>query len=82
VSLLWFVRSIADYAKYTRPRSPSDPHFRSSHERAKAAPGVTQRLLGLGVAPVGSTADEFAALIRAEYDKWDPVIKAAGIRGE
>jgi tripartite-type tricarboxylate transporter receptor subunit TctC len=49
---------------------------------AVKAPAVSQRLLGLGAAPVGSTAEEFAALIRAEYDKWGPVIKAAGIRGE
>jgi tripartite-type tricarboxylate transporter receptor subunit TctC len=54
---------------------------RSIAEAVKAA-GVSQRLLGLGAAPVGSTADEFAALIRAEYDKWGPVVKAAGIRGE
>jgi tripartite-type tricarboxylate transporter receptor subunit TctC len=45
-------------------------------------PAVKERLLGLGAAPVGSTAAEFAALIRAEYDKWGPIIKAAGIRGE
>ena len=52
--------------------------YRELHQ----APGVSQRLLGLGAAPVGSTSDDFAALIRAEYDKWGPVIKAAGIRGE
>jgi tripartite-type tricarboxylate transporter receptor subunit TctC len=49
---------------------------------AVQAPAVQQRLLGLGAAPIGSTSEEFAALIRAEYDKWGPVIKAAGIRGE
>ena len=43
---------------------------------------VAQRLLGLGATPIGSTSQEFSALIRAEYDKWGPVIKAAGIRGE
>jgi tripartite-type tricarboxylate transporter receptor subunit TctC len=46
------------------------------------APAVKERLLGLGAAPVGSSAAEFAALIRAEFDKWGPIIKAAGIRGE
>jgi tripartite-type tricarboxylate transporter receptor subunit TctC len=46
------------------------------------APAVKERLLGLGAAPVGSNAREFSALIRAEYDKWGPIIKAAGIRGE
>ena len=54
---------------------------RSVAEAVKAA-GISARLLGLGAAPVGSTSDDFAALIRAEYDKWGPVIKAAGIRGE
>jgi tripartite-type tricarboxylate transporter receptor subunit TctC len=49
---------------------------------AVKAPGVRQRLLGLGAAPIGSTSQEFAALIRSEYEKWGPVIKAAGIRGE
>jgi tripartite-type tricarboxylate transporter receptor subunit TctC len=45
-------------------------------------PNVKERLLGLGAAPVGSSAAEFAALIRNEYEKWGPIIKAAGIRGE
>jgi tripartite-type tricarboxylate transporter receptor subunit TctC len=54
------------------------------HSVAEAvkAPGVSERLLGLGAAPVGSTSDDFAALIRAEHDKWGSVIKAAGIHGE
>jgi tripartite-type tricarboxylate transporter receptor subunit TctC len=50
--------------------------------QAVKAPAVAQRLISLGAAPIGSTAEEFAALIRSEYDKWGPVIKAAGIRGE
>jgi tripartite-type tricarboxylate transporter receptor subunit TctC len=62
------------------------PTVKAKLERSVAeavkAPGVSQRLLGLGAAPVGSTSDDFAALIRAEYDKWGPVIKAAGIHGE
>jgi tripartite-type tricarboxylate transporter receptor subunit TctC len=43
---------------------------------------VKTRLLSLGATPVGSSPDEFASLIRADYEKWGPVIKAAGIRGE
>ncbi len=46
------------------------------------APAVKERLLGLGAAPIGSSPEDFAALIRAEYEKWGPIIKAAGIRGE
>ena len=40
------------------------------------------RLLALGATPIGSAPDEFAALIRSDYEKWGPIIKAAGIRGE
>jgi tripartite-type tricarboxylate transporter receptor subunit TctC len=29
--------------------------------------------------PAGSTPEEIAALIRADYEKWGPIIKAAGI---
>jgi len=46
------------------------------------APAVRARLLALGATPIGSSPEEFAALIRADYEKWGPIIKAAGIRGE
>jgi tripartite-type tricarboxylate transporter receptor subunit TctC len=43
---------------------------------------VRARLLALGATPIGSSPEQFAALIRSDYEKWGPVIKAAGIRGE
>jgi len=49
---------------------------------AVKAPAVLERLRALGATPVGSTPDVFAAFIRAEYEKWGPVIKAAGIKPE
>jgi tripartite-type tricarboxylate transporter receptor subunit TctC len=45
-------------------------------------PTVHQKLLQLGATPIGSPPDVFAAFIRAEYEKWGPVIKAAGIKME
>jgi Tripartite tricarboxylate transporter family receptor len=45
-------------------------------------PTVKARLLALGATPIGSSPEDFAALIRADYEKWGPIIKAAGIRGE
>ncbi len=38
-----------------------------------------QRLEHLGVAPESSTPAELAAYLKAEMDKWGPVIKEAGI---
>ena len=46
---------------------------------ALADPITKARLEQLGVVVVGSTPDELAAHLKAEMDKWGPVIKAAGI---
>jgi tripartite-type tricarboxylate transporter receptor subunit TctC len=46
------------------------------------APAVKERLLALGATPIGGSPEQFAALIRSDYEKWGPIIKAAGIRGE
>jgi len=46
------------------------------------APAVKERLLALGATPIGGSPEEFAALIRADYEKWGPIIAAAGIRCE
>jgi tripartite-type tricarboxylate transporter receptor subunit TctC len=43
---------------------------------------VKQRFQTLGAVPVGSTPEELAALIRADYEKWGPIIKAAGVQAE
>jgi tripartite-type tricarboxylate transporter receptor subunit TctC len=49
---------------------------------AMRLPAVQERLTGLGASVVGSSPAEFSALIRADHDKWGPIIKAAGIKGE
>jgi tripartite-type tricarboxylate transporter receptor subunit TctC len=40
---------------------------------------VRSRLLAAGAEPVGSTAEEFAAFIASDHQKWSKVIKAANI---
>ncbi len=45
-------------------------------------PAVKQRLDNLGATVAGTSPADFAKLIKADYDKWGPVIKAAGIKGE
>jgi len=44
------------------------------------SPELTQRMVSLGMEPVGSTPDEYNALIRSEIDKWQGVVKKAGIK--
>ena len=46
------------------------------------APEVRERLLGIGLEPVGSTADELARRIADDTVKWAPLVKASGIRAD
>ena len=43
-------------------------------------PDVVQKMNAAGFELIGGTPEAFGALIRAESDKWAPVIKAAGIK--
>jgi tripartite-type tricarboxylate transporter receptor subunit TctC len=43
---------------------------------------VKERLTKLGASPIGSSPQDFAAKIRADYDKWGPIFTAAGIKAE
>jgi tripartite-type tricarboxylate transporter receptor subunit TctC len=43
---------------------------------------VKERLAKLGALPIGSSPKEFDARIRADYEKWGPIIKAAGMTAE
>ena len=45
-------------------------------------PVVKERLTKLGAASIGSSTKDFDAKIHADYDKWGPIIKAAGIKSE
>lgn len=43
---------------------------------------VKERLGKLGAQPIGSSPQQFDARIRADYEKWEPIIKAAGMKAE
>jgi tripartite-type tricarboxylate transporter receptor subunit TctC len=43
---------------------------------------VKERLSKLGAAPIGSLPKQFDEKIRADYNKWGPIIQAAGIKAE
>jgi tripartite-type tricarboxylate transporter receptor subunit TctC len=55
-----------------------------SHDFVAAvnAPAVKDRLGSLGASPIGGSPQQFEAQIRADYEKWGPIIKAAGIKPE
>ena len=47
--------------------------------RALAMQEVKDRMAAVGIQPAGGTPEEFGKFIRAELDKWGPVVKAAGV---
>ncbi|MGN1289731.1 MAG: Bug family tripartite tricarboxylate transporter substrate binding protein [Bradyrhizobium sp.] len=63
---------------------PPDLVAKISHDFVAAVntDAVKERLGKLGAISIGSTPDQFAAKIKADYDKWGPVIKAAGMKAE
>jgi tripartite-type tricarboxylate transporter receptor subunit TctC len=63
---------------------PGDVKAKINRDAADAmkSAAVKERFQTLGAAPVGSTPEEIAALIRADYEKWGPIIKAAGVVAE
>ena len=49
---------------------------------ALGSDSVKEKLQKLGATPIGSSPEAFDAKIHADYDKWGPIIKAAGIKPE
>lgn len=48
--------------------------------KAISVPAIKDKLFDLGIEPVGSTPEQFAAHIRAERGKWIPLFKKIGIQ--
>jgi tripartite-type tricarboxylate transporter receptor subunit TctC len=63
---------------------PADVKAKLAQDCAEVVqvPAVREKLLQLGATPIGSSPEVFAKFIRAEYEKWGPVIKAAGIKAQ
>jgi tripartite-type tricarboxylate transporter receptor subunit TctC len=63
---------------------PADVLAKLSHDFVAAlnTEVVKERLTKLGASPIGSSPQAFDAKIHADYDKWGPIITAAGIKAE
>jgi tripartite-type tricarboxylate transporter receptor subunit TctC len=63
---------------------PPDLVAKISHDFVAAlhSDAVKERLGKLGALPIGSSPEKFDAKIQADYDKWGPIIKAAGMKAE
>ena len=63
---------------------PPDLVAKLSHDFVAAlnTDPVKERLAKLGASPIGSSPKQFDAKIHADYEKWGPIIKAAGMKAE
>jgi tripartite-type tricarboxylate transporter receptor subunit TctC len=72
------------WAVYAPAGLPPAIQARLAKDCAEAVktPAMQTRLQQLGASPIGSTSQALAATTRGDYDKWGPVIKAAGLKIE
>ena len=70
------------YALFAPAGTPKDAIDRYAKAAVDAvrAPGMKQRLEQMGLDPTGLGPAELAKILRADYDKWGPVIKASGFK--
>jgi len=50
--------------------------------KAVKMPDVTEKIKQMGAEATGTTAEEFATIIRKDREKWGPIIKASGFTAE
>jgi tripartite-type tricarboxylate transporter receptor subunit TctC len=51
-------------------------------QKIVAMPAVQEKMHGLGAIPVGNSAEQFSAHIKAEIVKWEKVVRASGAKAE
>ena len=69
------------YAPKGTPKAIVD-RLNAEIARILAQPETRQRLLQIGFEPAGGSPEQLAAFEKRERAKWEPVIKAAGLKGE
>jgi tripartite-type tricarboxylate transporter receptor subunit TctC len=69
------------YAPKGTPKAVVD-RINAEVTRILAQPETRQRLLQIGFEPAGGSPQDLAAFEKRERDKWGPLIKAAGLKGD
>ncbi len=69
------------FAPAGTPREIVDPLTNAAID-ALRQPDVKQRFDPIGLEPTGLGSGELAAILRADYDKWGPIIRASGFKAD
>jgi tripartite-type tricarboxylate transporter receptor subunit TctC len=67
------------FAPAGTPKEIIDRYARAAIEAVRS-PDVKQRLEQMGLEPTGLPPAELARILRTDYDKWGPIIKASGFK--
>jgi len=72
------------YAMFLPARTPRDivGKLHDAVVKSVNTPGVREKLIASGSDPLTMTPDEFSRFLRADIEKWDKVVKAAGVKVE
>ena len=70
------------YALFAPAGTPKDliDRYAKAAIDAVRSPDITQRLEQMGLEPTGLPPAELARILRSDYDKWGPVIRASGFK--
>ncbi len=77
---IWY----GSYAPKGTPKPVLDK-LAAAHQAALTMPGVKEKLANIGVviaAPERATPAALAAHLKAEIEKWGPIIRKAGVKGQ
>ena len=67
------------------PKKPAlglDPRVETGFGRALKDPEFARQISTIGIDPLGSTPDEFTALLRKEIPRWKEIVQYAGVKVE
>ncbi len=78
------IEGSAWYAMFAPAGTPKDAVERLSRAAIEAvhAPDVEEKLSALGLEPTGYGPDKLGAILKADYDRWGPVIRASGFQAD
>ena len=78
------IEGSAWYAFVAPPGTPGDivKRLNTAIVAAIKAPAMAERLRAMGLEPTGTSPEAFAALFKADYERWGAVIKASGFKAD
>ena len=65
-----------------RRRRPRSQQLNAAVNKALATPELRERFAKLGLEPTGGSAADLAAMMKRDSERWAPVVKASGFRGD